>query len=142
MAEFAELKLAGYRDRQTLSSELAILDVRLLLQFSRTPEASKEEARLVATRQRIAYVAPTHGNYIHSEYSSEPILAEAAASYWAHLTEKHRRRKIPRMLQNHIALGLIRNDDKGKIVAKLLLTLAFDAAVTRRNVRSNKCSKQ
>ena len=64
------------------AAELAILGVRLLLPFEpvqRAPSQNMEEY-LVERNMRIAYSVPQHCQYMRSGYSSEPILAEAAAN--------------------------------------------------------------
>lgn len=58
----------------------AILDVRLMFDYEPGHQAAQDtQANLVASHMRIAYSVPKSREYIRSGYSSEPILAEAAA---------------------------------------------------------------
>ena len=68
---------------------------------------------------------------MHSSYPSEPILAEAAASIWSRHRQKDGVLAIPRMLERHLATPLIDKGERGELVARLILTLAYDAAVRR-----------
>lgn len=72
---------------------------------------------------RLAYSVPAHREYMASGYSSEPILAEAAASLWDSSVVNH--------LAQYASCGLISKGERGELVARLLLLLAYDAAVAR-----------
>ena len=86
---------------------------------------------MVAGKMRIAHSVPKHRYYMHSSYPSEPILAEAAASIWSRCREKRGDLAIPRMLERHLNTTLIDKGERGELVARLILTLAYDAAVRR-----------
>lgn len=109
------------------NSQLAALDVRLLLNFERSEIAMDKEAELVESRMRIAYSVPEHRRYMYSGYPSEPVLAEAAAQCWAELSNANI--SIPGLLSAFMDNGYIGKGERGELVARLLLTLAFDAAV-------------
>ena len=79
IVQFAKTKLAW----NAKDKELAVLDVRLLLDYEHSAEAWLREEELVESGMRIAYSVPRHRQYMYSGYPSEPILAEAAASVWA-----------------------------------------------------------
>lgn len=85
-------------------------------------------ARLVEHRMRVAYIVPRHREWIYSGYSSEPILAEAAARYWAKIRARNMS-SIPSLLNRSGALLASGRGQRGELVGKMLLTLAFDAAV-------------
>ena len=125
MVQFAKTKLAW----NAKDKELAVLDVRLLLDYEHSAEAWLREEELVESGMRIAYSVPQHRRYMYSGYPSEPILAEAAASVWADIQQEGG--YIPAILERYINAGLIRKDERGELVARLLLLLAFDAAVQR-----------
>ncbi|KZV78176.1 hypothetical protein EXIGLDRAFT_757866, partial [Exidia glandulosa HHB12029] len=110
---------------------LAVLDVRLCFDHeTRQSVAQRREATLVASHMRVAYSVPEHRNYIYSGYSSEPILAEAAAQtmyYWTNATSSSW--KPLDTLQKLLASGLIRRGERGELVSRYLLTAAYDAAI-------------
>ena len=62
----------------------AVLSSRLALELHPGRQSSRElEAALVASHMRLVYCVPTHGEYMYTGHSSEPILAEAAAKLHA-----------------------------------------------------------
>jgi len=116
-----------------------VLDIRLLLDFEPTFSGRGAENDLVASRMRTAHSVPAHREYMRSSYPSEPVLAEAAARIW----EKYRKQEtatrvgeasdlvIPKILQGHLMSSLIGKGERGELVARLILTLAYDAAVRK-----------
>jgi hypothetical protein len=98
----------------------------------------KAQGKMVAGRMRIAYSVPKHREYMRSGYPSEPILAEAAASIWARYQQKskgHAELVIPKMLkQLFLTTDIIAKGERGELVARLILTLAYDAAVRQHRV--------
>lgn len=127
---FAKKKLAP--DVTALSStdsQLAVLDTRLLLNFERSEIGAVKEEVLVQSRMRIAYSVPKHRIYMYSGYPSEPILAEASAQCWTDLTTAEI--SIPGLLAAFMENGYIGKGERGELVTRLLLTLAFDASVKR-----------
>ena len=122
------------RDDHRNLAQLAALDIRLLLAFEPNAKGVKAQEDMVAGRMRIAHSVPKHREYMRSSYPSEPILAEAAARIWAKYQQKdkqHPEAVIPEMLQEHLTAGVIGKGERGELVARLLLTLAYDAAVRR-----------
>ena len=63
-------------------AKFAILSVRLCPELEPSPHLSEIEETLVANHMRIVYCVPEHKEFRISGYSSEPILAEAAARLW------------------------------------------------------------
>src|SRR4051812_42409524 len=62
------------------AAKVAPLAVRLMLDFEPRRQATRNlEADLVAGHMCIAYSVPQAREYLRAGYSSEPILAEAAA---------------------------------------------------------------
>lgn len=64
-----------------------MLDVRLLLNYEHSAEAWLREEGLVESGLCIAYSVPRRRQYMYSGHLSEPILAEAAASVWADISQ-------------------------------------------------------
>ncbi|KZV93140.1 hypothetical protein EXIGLDRAFT_717556 [Exidia glandulosa HHB12029] len=108
---------------------LAILDLRLCFDYeTRQGVAGQREAELVASYMRLAYTVPVHRQYLYSGYSSEPVLAEAAAqemTSWAVDGTVNALDELEKLL----ASGLIRRGERGELVARYLLTTAYDTAV-------------
>ncbi|PSR72358.1 hypothetical protein PHLCEN_2v11764 [Hermanssonia centrifuga] len=134
MINFAHTKLIGHgnilptgaspeeRERNGL---LAAIGTRILLEFDTSREESrKREMQLVEGHMRIAYSVPIHRQYIRSGYPSEPILAEAAAHEMNSETQP-----IINVLSNSIDNGLIDKGNRGELVARLILTQAYDKAI-------------
>jgi len=134
---FAETKLICANDLPQENSgarrvaELAVLGVRFLLEFEPPwlPSPSMEEY-LVERNMRIAYSVPQHRHYLRSGYSSEPILAEAAANLMQELRTRdgHPKDTIVNVLHKHIESGLISKGELGELTARLLLILGIDRA--------------
>ena len=136
---FAQIKLiraeslAQTKGADRHAAELAALGVRLLLEFGKERKAASTnmEERLVEGNMRIAYTVPQHRYYMQSGYSSEPILAEAAANVMQQLrreTTINPNDMIAKTLIQHVDSGVIGKGDVGELVGRLLLILAFDLA--------------
>jgi hypothetical protein len=118
------------------AAELAVLDVRLLLGFEpvrKAPSQNMEES-LVERNMRIAYSVPKHRQYMRSGYSSEPIIAEAAANLMRELRTTNRildgypEDGIANILKRHVENGLVSKGELGELTGRLLLILAMDSA--------------
>ncbi|KAI1792023.1 hypothetical protein LXA43DRAFT_1008973 [Ganoderma leucocontextum] len=122
--------LAGERKRYSRAAQTAVLDVRIMLRFDpRRSAARLRERELVASHMRMVYSIPRDCEYLRSGYSSEPILAEAAAH------QLHAWRVVENA---DVAVAILERDfdddllDRGEIretVGRLLLILARDRAV-------------
>ncbi|EGN99573.1 hypothetical protein SERLA73DRAFT_179654 [Serpula lacrymans var. lacrymans S7.3] len=115
--------------RTEQSKEIIILlDVRLLLNYQQHRDITiRHEDNLVANHMRMIYCIPNTRDYLRSSYSSEPILAEAAAKNLEKYSEEFE--VILDALQEAHQSGLL---DKGAmvgLVARLLLTFAYDRAI-------------
>lgn len=133
---FAKTKLAPLAVDDPVS-QLAVLDIRLLLTFEPTNRARQHEQELVRSYMRLAYTVPKHREYMYSGYSSEPVLAEAAASCWEDMRKAHGADAIVSTLLKAMNTGLLGKGERGELVARLLLTLAFDAAVKKMLEKGN-----
>ncbi|KAM6494880.1 hypothetical protein JOM56_009503 [Amanita muscaria] len=127
---FAMMKLSARNPKEhTKTSYLAALSVRLLLDFEpRRIAAIENENLMVAGHLRVANVIPSHREYIISSTPSEPIVAEAAAQVL-------RGQNMINLLAENVREGLIEKGQRGELVARLLLTLAHDAAVEQMYVK-------
>jgi hypothetical protein len=104
-------------------SFLAAISVRLMLDFEpRRINAIDTENLMVAGHLRVANVIPSHREYMFSSTPSEPIVAEAAAQVlW--------KENLIKLLHGYVSSGLIEKGQRGELAARLLLTLAHDAAL-------------
>jgi hypothetical protein len=124
LIEFAQQKLAGSNKiAGNRNAELAALSVRLSLEFEPRRDASREkENSLVEGHMRVAYSVPIHREYMRSGYSSEPILAEAAA-------EMMKKFDVLAALVDVTSNGLIQKGELGELVGRTLLMRAHDKAI-------------
>ncbi|KAI1787010.1 hypothetical protein LXA43DRAFT_1085152 [Ganoderma leucocontextum] len=124
------LKRKDYSD----AAQTAVLDVRIMLSFdSCRPAALCRERDLVASHMRTAYSIPRDREYLRSGYSSEPILAEAAARQlgtWR-ISDPDEKMLEPavQILRDHLSHGLLDRGERGETAGRLVLTLARDRAV-------------
>lgn len=128
-------------DRWSPVVRRALADIRVSLVYEPSREKTYDElSTLVASHMRTAYTVPGHREYMRSGYPSEPILAEAAAQE-LHLLKASDRKKGPTSLAA-IAAEALRHDlcspgERGEVVGRILLTLAYDAAVERAHRESD-----
>ncbi|KAH9926363.1 hypothetical protein B0H21DRAFT_764196 [Amylocystis lapponica] len=108
---------------------LAVVDVRIMLDYEPRRMASME-ADLVEHNMRLAYSVPKNREYLRSGYSSEPILAEAAAQQLA-IFRTHPQGTIPEILKEGLSGGILDLGERGEIVARALFTLAYDSTVEK-----------
>ena len=131
LIEFAMMKLAAQSSNRkyTWESFLAATSVRLTLDFEpRRISAVESENLMVAGHLRVANVIPSHREYMISSTPSEPIVAEAAAQV---LLEQN----MISILYRNVRDGLIEKGQRGELAARLLLTLAHDAALEKMDVK-------
>lgn len=99
----------------------------------KAPSGNMEEA-LVESNMHIVYSVPKHRHYMRSGYSSEPILAEAAANLMHTLRKQptndnvHPKDRIANVLKRHVENGLISKGELGELTGRLLLIMAIDSA--------------
>ncbi|KAH9948097.1 hypothetical protein B0H21DRAFT_735354 [Amylocystis lapponica] len=137
-------------------ARLAVADVRLLLEYSREhyADVGTTHAAQVERSTRLLYVVPINKSLsafsseqrsafsraeggtvptpknLYSGFSSEPLIAEAAAQQLAAFSRREGG-TLPEILQANrriVTLG-----ECGETVARVLLTLAYDRAVERRH---------
>ena len=133
----------------TVAAQSAVLDVRIMLPFEPSRDSvHRHEEELVASHMRLAYSVPRDRRYLRSGYSSEPILAEAAARQlyrWrnqsvslrgmpplashdvAHrIREAWQHEPVVAMLKRILDENLLSLGEIDETVGRLLLTLARD----------------
>ena len=113
------------------AARAAVLDVRIMLALEAgRPSAHRRELELVESHMRTVYSIPRHREYIRSGYSSEPILAEAAAQqlhFWR-TTGAEQTEPAALILQEDLDHDLLSRGEIGEAVGRLLLILARDHA--------------
>jgi hypothetical protein len=137
MIHYAVKKLV-YKPIVEEESKIAALDIRILLGFDAAePSSRKREADMVERYLRVAYVVPEHREFIRSGYSSEPLLAEAAARILnmdpemrsTCLTEAKIATEGPLILAKSFNDGFLARGERGEMCARLLVTIAHDRAI-------------
>ncbi|KAG9037349.1 hypothetical protein FRB95_005989 [Tulasnella sp. JGI-2019a] len=98
-------------------AELAVLSTRISLYF----EPSRQSARELEEN--------LHREYIRSGTPSEPILAEAAAHERAIISNRNDD-SVATVLHHFVDSDLIDKGFRGELIARLMLTLAYDQAIT------------
>ncbi|THH06984.1 hypothetical protein EW145_g3699 [Phellinidium pouzarii] len=132
--DLARSKLTGVtRPDSVFSSgsvQLAVLSIRLLPDFDLTRADSRRTLmNLVQNHMAIAYSIPQHRETLRTGYPSEPILAEAAARQMRVLRFQLGRGNAASHLQSYTESGLIEKGQRGELVARLIMTMAYDEAV-------------
>ncbi|KAG5641126.1 hypothetical protein DXG03_005954 [Asterophora parasitica] len=133
-----EVKRSGKIPEVQLQNALAPLALRIDLTFeSNRDEAARLEGLLVASSMRTVYSIPDHREYLRSGYPSERFLAEAA-SHKSYMmlrriaksksidVSEYYKEEIPEVIADWFEAGLITKDQRGELVARILLTLAHD----------------
>ncbi|KAI0919151.1 hypothetical protein AcV5_002142 [Taiwanofungus camphoratus] len=136
---YARAKLTGRIDIPQLHKDVGLvlrgrfstLSTRLLLEVGPSRDSARQlENQLVEGNMRIAYSVPVHREYLRSGSPSEPILAEAAAQEMAVIAESEAD-AAAKLLTGYTQDGLVNKGDRGELVMRLLLTLAYDDAVRK-----------
>jgi hypothetical protein len=112
--------------------KLAAIDVILNINYdNRTANRNIQEA-MVARHARLVYAIPSHREYMHTGYSSEPLLAEAA-----HQLVYEWEKKEPSFLIDTLNMnndnGVLNKGHAGEMVARLILSSAYRRAVVQEN---------
>jgi hypothetical protein len=113
------------------AAAIAVIDLRLMLDYETRREAARRtEAELVSSHMRIGISVPQTREYFRSCYSSEPLLAEAAAQQMACFRSKDRNATLE-ILSDNVKSGLLDRGERGELVARELLISAYDRAIER-----------
>ena len=134
--DIAEYLADGPKGDFTTEERLAPLCTRLLVEFNLACPAARTLTELMVERHmRIMYVAPEHNEFIRSGASSEPLLAEAAAKFMNECGLDDWAAFLAEVANDDI----IKTGDLGDLVARLLLTLAFDRAGNAHHGGNGRC---
>ncbi|EMD31840.1 hypothetical protein CERSUDRAFT_127211 [Gelatoporia subvermispora B] len=109
-----------------------LADVRVSLTYEPSREKTYDElANMVASHMKMVYSVPQHREYMRSGYSSEPILAEAAAQELRVLRTSGVDGDItlPQIVASAIDNDLCSVGERGEVVGRTLVTLAYERAV-------------
>ncbi|KAK0209353.1 hypothetical protein IW262DRAFT_1417798 [Armillaria fumosa] len=105
--------------------QTALVGIRVMIDFApRREKARRLQEEMVTGHMRIAFSIPSHREYMNSGHPSEPILAEAAA-----ISIYEENVKMIRVISDLLQNDLINKGERGELVARLLLTLAWDKAI-------------
>jgi hypothetical protein len=112
-------------------AQLAALDSRVLIRFDPIHSNSRgTQALLVRSKMRVVFNIPTSREFMWSGYPSEPILAEAAARLLNNTNDDLIMHVAPRILESALTTGLLARGERGELIARTLLTVAHDRAIT------------
>ncbi|KAK0184282.1 hypothetical protein F5146DRAFT_938672 [Armillaria mellea] len=105
--------------------QTTLVGIRVMIEFyARREKARRLQEEMVTGHMRIVFSVPSHREYMKSGYPSEPILAEAAAiSIYEECVS------MAKVIAGLVRDYLIDTGERGALVARLLLTLAWDAAI-------------
>ena len=115
----------------TKEAALAVLGVRLSLGFNTLKQDRFTlQAAQVASHMRVMFSVPQDRHSFCSGYPSEPILAEAAAQQ-LYTFRKRKPSVVVKLLLDHMESGLLDLGQRGEVVARAMLTAAYDRAVEK-----------
>ncbi|KAH7890628.1 hypothetical protein F5I97DRAFT_59418 [Phlebopus sp. FC_14] len=106
---------------------LAVLDVLITIDYE-PKRVSAIELEMVASHLRVAFSVPRHRLFIRSGYPSEPFIAEAASRQMHHYLQSDNSSMIG-LLAQELTNGLIDCSQKGEVVMRLLLRMAYMNAI-------------
>ncbi|KAK0447197.1 hypothetical protein EV421DRAFT_1929024 [Armillaria borealis] len=120
--------MSGTRLRRTPDVfTVALVDIRVMIEYDPHREESRRlQEEMVRAHMRMVFSAPAHGGYTTSGYPSEAILAEAAA---ISIYEEHV--DVVEVVHCLLEDDLLDDSERGQLVARLILTKAWDAAIHR-----------
>ncbi|KAK0481268.1 hypothetical protein IW261DRAFT_1334340, partial [Armillaria novae-zelandiae] len=105
--------------------ETTAVGIRVMIEFSPQREKARRLQEEMATgHMRIAFSIPSHREYMRSGHPSEPILAKMAAC-----TIYEENVDMVKVISDLLQSDLLDKDERGELVARLLLTLAWDKAI-------------
>ncbi|KAG9021020.1 hypothetical protein FRB95_003068 [Tulasnella sp. JGI-2019a] len=118
----------------TPAAKTAVLDLRLRFEYEPTRNAPRtRDSDLVQSHMRFVQSIPKSREYMRSSYPSEPILAEAAAQQMNVAGTKLEH--ILQGLTDNCDSGMLDKGEQGELVARFLLTIAYDRAAKAKRRR-------
>ena len=113
-------------------ARIAILDVLITIDYEPRRESTHQfEMELIASHMRTAFSAPDHRLYVRSGYPSEPFIAEAANRQLDYFIKANGTFSMINDLRRKLDEGLIDLGQKGEVVMRLLLRMAYMDAIIR-----------
>jgi hypothetical protein len=118
----------------SIETQIAVVDIRIQFNFEvGRISVSGHAQELVSSHMRTAISIPAPRAYVRSLYTSEPILAEAAARHLQLWREQEKKLGLPTtsfdIVKNIVKQDLVSQGEIGEVVGRLLLTEAHDCAI-------------
>ena len=144
--ELAQSKLVGPSDilpELDTNAKFALLDCRLSFEYEAAHTSARRlQEEFIAHHLRIAYSAYDSRESLRSGYPSEPIVAEAAAQKMNELrlkktSENINRDEMHEALVDIMERGYLSEGERGEIIARYLLLLAYDRAVDKEHAKTD-----
>lgn len=123
----------------TSEAAAAVLDVLVKLDFGQTRSEVTKQSKLVSRHMRLAHSIPQYRHYAYTGYSSEPVLAEAAAHQlyvWMTAPEGYQKFNLADILDANIDAGtpaILDHGQRGEVVTRILIMTAYIRAVAEEN---------
>ncbi|KAK0447208.1 hypothetical protein EV421DRAFT_2017493 [Armillaria borealis] len=106
---------------------VALVDIRVMIEYDPRREESRWlQKEMVRAHMRMVFSSPANREYTTSGYPSEAILAEAAA-----ISIYEEQVDVVEVVRCLIKDDLLDDSEQGQLVARLILTKAWDAAIHR-----------
>ncbi|PBK63925.1 hypothetical protein ARMSODRAFT_1007454 [Armillaria solidipes] len=106
---------------------VALVDIRVMIEYDpRLEESRWLQKEMVRAHMRMVFSSPANREYTTSGYPSEAILAEAAA-----ISIYEEQVDVVEVVHCLVEDDLLDNSEQGQLVARLILTKAWDAAIHR-----------
>lgn len=139
LRDFAQAKLLrmpgiNYKNAKKIMQRpnaiLAVLGSRLILEFEPSHQSTRQTVNeLVASHMRLAYSVPAREGYMVTGYSSEPLLAEAAANTLFLINQVHEgNMPLDKLLAEFVANHLLQKGTRSALAGSAILTKAYDKA--------------
>lgn len=126
--ELAEIKVGNLKETQRENverAEFACVSLRVLVKLDLTRDSSRAfQSKLVESHMHVAFVVPEHRQYMYSGTPSEPVLTEAAGR----LMQESDATSAPKVLCRAFDQGFLAPGERGELVARLLMIMAYDRA--------------
>ncbi|QRV92090.1 Serine/threonine-protein kinase [Ceratobasidium sp. AG-Ba] len=119
--------VAGNVPERRKDAGLAAVDVRVGIVFDGIHGASLyTQSRLVASHMRVVYAVPRHRGYMHTGYSSEPILAEASGRHFKAPGRDSFPSQAPNITSRACNETFVPRGERGELVGRLLAICAYE----------------
>jgi hypothetical protein len=116
------------------AADLAALSVCVLFDFTELHSSQRIQAELIASHMRVVWSMNERREYVIAGYPCEPILAVAALHHWHQVQEK--RYDTLSVMRDAVIARQIAKGEKGELIARLILILAFHQALRLPNPKN------